>query len=104
MGKYMEIGFNTFDGHVRGKTMDCDGVIRKCGGVDFVVCHFDPNGDDMETQCANAKATAARLKELDVPFVANFEGQNFNNSIVSADGHDFANHADGTHQIGRAHV
>ena len=99
MGKYMEIGFNTFDGHVRGKTMDCDGVIRKCGGVDFVVCHFDPNGDDMETQCANAKATAARLKELDVPFVANFEGQNFNNSIVSADGHDFANHADGTHRL-----
>ena len=48
MGKYMEIGFNTFDGHVRGKTMDCDGVIRKCGGVDFVVCHFDPNGAEFQ--------------------------------------------------------
>ncbi len=43
MGKQLLIGFNTFDSHVRSHSLDCDGLIKKCGGVDFIVCHFDPN-------------------------------------------------------------
>ncbi len=99
MEKKLQIGFNTFDSHVRSHSMDCDGLIKKCGGVDFVVCHFDPGGEDLQTECEKAKAAAARLKELGVPFVANFEVQNFNDHVVTADGFDFANHADGTHRL-----
>ena len=99
MGKNLQIGFNTFDSHVRAHAMDCDGIIEKCGGVDFVVCHFDPNGDPLNEQCERAKAVAARLKSLGIPFAANFEAQNFNENIVSADGVDFANHPDGTHRL-----
>ncbi len=99
MANQLQIGFNTFDSHVRLHTTDCDGIIKKCGGLDFVVCHFDPNSDDIKTQCENAKNVAARLKELGLPFVANFEAQNFNDSIVSSDGYDWANHEDGTHRL-----
>ena len=99
MSKKMQIGFNTFDSHVRAHSKDCDGVLQKCGGVDFVVCHFSPNGDDMKTQLENARATAARLKELGLPFAANFETQNFCDNVVSSDGYDFANHPDGTHRL-----
>ena len=99
MDKIMQIGFNTFDGHVRAHALDCDGIIDKCGGVDFVVCHFSPNGDPFDEQCDSARGVAERLRALGVPFVANFEVQNFNEYVVSSNGVDFANHPDGTHRL-----
>lgn len=99
MGKNMQIGFNTFDDHVRNRSLDCDGILKKCGGVDYVLCHFGLDHSTLQEQTERAAQTALRLKELGLPFIANFETQNFVYDVTTADGYDWANHPDGTHRL-----
>jgi len=97
--KKLKIGFNTFDGHVIDRSMDFDGIIEKTGGVDFVVCHFGLSDKKLSAQVERAKQVAARMKELDIPFVSNFESQNFEYDVLTEEGHDWANRPDGTHRL-----
>ena len=99
MDKNLLIGFNTFDGRVRDHSLDCDGILDLAGNVDFVVCHFDLSKEPLAAQVARAEATADRLAELNVPFVANSESQNFVYDVCTTDGYDWANHPDGTHRL-----
>lgn len=69
------------------------------GGVDFILCHYDPSGLTVKEECKNVKKTMKRLKELCDDAIINFEKQNFVYVDVSADGYDWANRSDGTHLL-----
>ncbi len=99
MAKNMEIGFNTFDGHVRDHSMDCDGLVKKCGGVDFILCHFGLEKQTLDEQVARAEETVAGLKALGAPYVMNFETQNFVYDVNTTDGYDWASHEEGVHRL-----
>ncbi|MBQ7638629.1 MAG: hypothetical protein IJS90_06995 [Clostridia bacterium] len=97
--KKLKIGFNSFDNHVLGGDLDFDGIIEKAGGVDFVLCHFEIGDGKLSSQLERAKKVAERMKELKTPFIANFETQNFRYDCSTEEGHDWANHPDGTHRL-----
>lgn len=65
--------------------------------VDFILAHTDPTGRTVAEDAADAEKLAAICEKMGVDFIANFEKQNFVDVDVSADGHDWANHEDGTH-------
>ena len=69
------------------------------GGVDFLLCHFDPSGLTVDEECERVKETVKSIKELGTDAIINFEKQNFVYVDVSADGYDWANRANGTHLL-----
>ena len=97
MNKPMQIGFNTFDSHVRNG--DPDFLLPLQNGVDYIFCHFAPDLAHGETDGEQAAETAKILKEKGYPFVANFEFQNFRKDTGASDGFDWANRPDGTHLL-----
>ena len=96
MNKPMQIGFNTFDTHVIDK--DPDFILPLKNGVDFIFCHFDPPKWKFDSCEEKAAAAVAVLKELGLPFVANFEFQNFARDTY-VDGYEWSNRPDGTHLL-----
>lgn len=69
-------------------------------GVDFVLCHFDPDEKKtVEENCRIAEKAAADWKEHGVDFIANFEFLNFNEYGSTSDGFDWCNRPDGCHRL-----
>lgn len=99
MGNEMKLGFNTFDGRVRGQNAADLGILQQCGGLDYLLVHFDIDHEPLAAQIERAKALADEMHRLDMPFIANFETQNFVDNVTTADGYDWANHPDGTHRL-----
>ena len=97
MNKPLKIGFNTFDTCVRAETPGY--VLPLENGVDFVFCHFDPDMNGAPGDLERAKETAKCFKSRQLPFIANFEFQNFQRFTQAKDGYDWANRPDGTHLL-----
>lgn len=97
MNHPLAIGFNTFDSRVR------DGApaftLPLENGADFIFCHFDPDMAGAPADTEKARETAQILKERGLPFIANFEFQNFQRFTQARDGYDWSNRPDGTHLL-----
>lgn len=95
----MKIGYHTdFDSGRKG-SICFDGPARDGGGVDYILCHADPDNNlTLAENCEYAAELARRMKELGATYVANFECQNFVYDCRLKDGYDWANHSDGTHR------
>lgn len=91
------IGYHTNAKAIKNNEPEFFDQAKRGKGVDFLLCHVDPIDGSMEENCAFAESTAKAVKELGVPFIANFEKQNFCDIDVTTDGYDWANHSDGTH-------
>ncbi|MCR5040922.1 MAG: hypothetical protein K6C36_02340 [Clostridia bacterium] len=98
MNHPMKIGYNSFDSDCLSGSPTFDYAALQ-GGVDYMVCHFDSYLYRFEDACRNAAAVAARIKELGLDFIANFEFQNFRLDTVGPDGYDWANRPDGSHRL-----
>ncbi len=96
--KTMKIGFNTFDGDVLEARPSFTLPAAGGKGVDFVLCHFGPKHDSVESAIDAAKEAAEKLKAQGLDFIANFEFQNFSHEYKSGD-YDWANRPDGTHRL-----
>lgn len=94
--KNLLIGYNTFEGN--RNTPFFDGPANSGGGVDWLLCHFDPT-QSVENACRHAEQTAEEIKSMGLSFVANFEFQNFAEHYTTDDGYDWCNHPDGTHRL-----
>lgn len=98
--KPLLIGYHTSDGYYRTKEVSFDGPAKSGGGVDFILCHYDPSSDrTVDEECEYVKELLSAIKDLGADCIINHEKQNFVDSTVSADGFDWANHPDGTHCI-----
>jgi len=89
----LKIGYNTSCSDI-GKAC-FDALAEK---VDFLFCHFDFNNKTAAEECNRAKELSEKITGLDKEFIINFEQANFCYDLKSADGHDWANHPDGTHR------
>ena len=98
MDKTMKIGFNTFDGDVLEARPSFTLPAESGKGVDFVLCHFDPQRFPLAQATESAEQAAAILKEKGIDFIANFEFQNFDRVSNYGD-YDWANRPDGTHRL-----
>ena len=98
MDKTMKIGFNTFDGDVLEARPSFTLPAESGKGVDFVLCHFDPQRFPLAQATKAAEQAAAILKEKGIDFIANFEFQNFDRVSNYGD-YDWANRPDGTHRL-----
>ena len=93
------IGYHTdiFKSFSRNPKFD---LMAKTGnGVDFVLCHVDTINGDYQDNLDHAEKTAEAFQTLGVPFIASFEGQNFNLEQKTSDGHDWVHRGDGTHLL-----
>lgn len=99
MSKEMKIGFNTFDSRVLQQCEEDLEVIQQSGGLDYLVIHISQSKEPLAVQVNRAKVLADEMERLDIPFIANFEGQNFAYDLLTEDGFDWANHPDGTHRL-----
>ncbi|MCQ2479093.1 MAG: hypothetical protein MJ120_00530 [Clostridia bacterium] len=98
--KPLLIGYHTNAGAYYNKKTDFYGPAKGGGGVDFILCHHDP--DDKNTvaqECESVKEVISAIKDLGADCIINHEKQNFIDVTVSADGFDWANKADGTHLV-----
>lgn len=97
--KTLKIGFNTFDSRVLSRQPAYE-LFKKAGkGVDFVLCHFDPQNKNYPDSLQDASDVGRVLAEDGIDYIANYEFQNFLLDSVSPDGHDWANRPDGTHRL-----
>lgn len=99
MSKNFKLGFNTFDGDVLDSAPSFELTSDGGRNEDFVVCHFDPQRGTVEEACECAEKVAAKLKERNTEFIANFEFQNFDYASKGKDGYEWANRPDGTHLL-----
>lgn len=98
--KPLLIGYHTSSGDFYKKAKNFDGPAKSGGGVDFILCHYDPENDKtVEQECESVKEVLAAIKELGADCIINHERQNFVDITVSADGFDWANRPDGTHLV-----
>lgn len=98
--KPLLIGYHTSSGAFYNKKPEFDGPAKSGGGVDFVLCHYDPSDDKtVEQECESVKEVLAAVEELGADCIINYERQNFADINVSADGFDWANRPDGTHLV-----
>ena len=75
-------------------------LMAKTGkGVDFVLCHVDTVSGTYQDNLDHAEKTARAFTELGLPFIACYEGQNFNLEQKTTDGHDWVHRGDGTHLL-----
>ena len=95
--KRLQIGFNTFDTDILEHRPDFEKLLLY--GADYVFCHTSPDPCGFADDCEKAAALAAALKEKGLPFIANFEFQNFAKQTVSPDGFDWSNRENGTHLL-----
>lgn len=99
MNKPLLIGYHTNYNKCERKSHEFDMPAKTGGGVDFILCHFDPSGLTVAEECKRVKDAAKAIKDLGADAIINFEKQNFAYVDVSADGYDWANRADGTHLL-----
>lgn len=98
--KPLLIGYHTSAERFYRKQKDFDGPAKSGGGVDYIVCHYDPeDSKTVDEECESVKEVLAAAKELGVDVIINHEKQNFVDVTVSADGFDWANRPDGTHLV-----
>lgn len=98
--KPLLIGYHTSSGDYYKKNPGFDGPAKSGGGVDFILCHYDPEDDKtVDQECESVKEVLAAVKDLGADCIINFERQNFVDINVSSDGFDWANHPDGTHRV-----
>ena len=97
--KPLLIGYHTdiFKGFSKNPKFD---LLAKTGnGVDFILCHVDTINGTYQDNLDHAENTAKVFKELGIPFIASYEGQNFNLEQKTTDGHDWVHRGDGTHLL-----
>lgn len=99
MNKPLLIGYHTSDDRFFCNSPEFYQPAQTGGGVDFILCHFDPSGVSVSEECERVKKTVKVIKNLGAEAIINFEHQNFVYSYTSSDGHDWANHSDGTHRL-----
>lgn len=99
MNKPLLIGYHTDDRSAERNEPSFCMPAKTGGGVDFLLCHYDPSGLTVEEECQRVKQTVKSIKELGAEAIINFEKQNFVYVDVSADGYDWANRSDGTHLL-----
>lgn len=99
MNKPLLIGYHTNNSRCFENAPDFSKPAKSGGGVDFILCHFDPSGLTIKEECERVVKTVKAVKELGAEVIINFEKQNFVDIDVSADGFDWANHDDGTHLL-----
>lgn len=93
------IGYNTSSGAFFKNDPSSDGPAKMGKGVDWILCHMDPDHESIEENCRRFAQLAERIKELGIDFVSNFEFQNFSEKHVSSDGHDWCKAPDGCHRL-----
>lgn len=100
MDKKLKIGYHTDERSGYKNDICFYGPAKEGGGVDYILCHFDPYLDKtLAENCENVKKNAQSIKDLGATYIANFEFQNFIYDCKTSDGYDFANHPDGSHRI-----
>lgn len=99
MNKPLLIGYHTDDRSAERNDPSFCMPAKTGGGVDFLLCHYDPSGLTVEEECRRVKETVKSIKDLGAEAIINFEKQNFVYVDVSADGYDWANRNDGTHLL-----
>lgn len=99
MNKPLLIGYHTSDGMYFSKSNEFSMPAKTGGGVDFILCHYDPSGLSVREECNKVAQTVKAVKDLGAEVIINFEKQNFVDEDISADGHDWANRPDGTHRL-----
>ena len=97
--KPMLIGYHTDIYKRFGNNPKFDLMAKTGNGVDFVLCHVDTRDGTYQDNLDHAEKTAKAFKELGVPFIASYEGQNFNLEQKTTDGHDWVHRGDGTHLL-----
>lgn len=98
--KPLKIGYHTNIGAFYRGRNQFDGPARTGRGVDFILCHIDPDDKlTVEENCRRAEKAVKAMSDLGVDYIANFESQNFDNDTATKDGFDWANHPDGTHRL-----
>ena len=97
--KPMMIGYHTDIFKSFGNNPKFDLMAKTGKGVDFVLCHVDTIPGTYQDNLDHAEKTAKAFKELGVPFIASYEGQNFNLEQKTTDGHDWVHRGDGTHLL-----
>lgn len=99
MNKPLLIGYHTDDRSCERHAASFEIPARTGGGVDFLLCHYDPSGLTVAEECERVKKTVKAVKDLGADVIINFEKQNFVHVDVSADGYDWANRNNGTHLL-----
>lgn len=99
MNKPLLIGYHTNYDRCLSKSFDFDMPAKTGGGVDFILCHYDPSGLTVDEECKKVRDAVKAIKDLGAEAIINFEKQNFAYVDVSADGYDWANRSDGTHLL-----
>lgn len=98
--KPLLIGYHTSGGDFYKNKKNFSDPARSGGGVDFILCHHDPDDEHtVEQDCESVKEILTAIKELGADCIINHEKQNFVDSTVSKDGFDWANRPDGTHLV-----
>lgn len=96
--KSLKIGYHTNIGAYFKGENQFDGPAKAGKGVDFILCHIDPEEDlTVAENCERCEKCVQAMKDLGVGYIANFESQNFIHNVVTKDGYDWANRPDGTH-------
>lgn len=99
MNKPLLIGYHTNANRYFSRSPEFDMPAKTGGGVDFILCHYDPSGLTVDGECERVSEALRAVKELGCECIVNFENQNFVHINVSEDGFDWANRPDGTHLL-----
>ncbi|MBQ6065936.1 MAG: hypothetical protein IJK89_03865 [Clostridia bacterium] len=99
VNKPMMIGYHTDIYKSFSNNPKFDLMAKTGKGVDFVLCHVDTRDGTYQDNLDHAEMAAKAFKELGVPFIASYEGQNFNLEQKTTDGHDWVHRGDGTHLL-----